>query len=68
MKIGVKVSVLDEDISGVITAILGDVVTILNEDGFEFQYTKNELVIENDDFLELHATPHNISEIISEKQ
>ena len=68
MKIGVKVSVLDEDISGVITAILGDVVTILNEDGFEFQYTKNELVIENDSFLELHATPHNISEIISEKQ
>ena len=68
MKIGDKVSVLDEDISGVIIAITGDMVTIEDGDGFEIQYAKKELITENDEVSDYDLTPHNISEIISEKQ
>lgn len=68
MKIGDKVSVLDEDISGKIMAITGDMVTIEDGDGFEIQYTKKELITENEEVSDYDLTPHNISEIISEKQ
>ena len=46
MKIGDKISVLDEDISGNITAISKDKITIIDSDGFEYQYYKKELVLE----------------------
>ena len=68
MKIGDKVSVLDEDISGEIVAITSDMVSIVDEDGFEIQYTKKELILDNSNFSEYELTPHNISEIISEKK
>jgi len=68
MKIGDKVSVLDEDVSGKIIAILGDVITITDTDGFEMQYTKKELVIDNHGISEYDMIPHNISEVLSEKQ
>ncbi|MFV0573596.1 MAG: Smr/MutS family protein [Xanthomarina gelatinilytica] len=44
LKIGDKVSVLDEDITGSILKITEDAVTILNEDGFEMVFNKRELV------------------------
>jgi len=68
MKIGDKVSVLDEDITGEVIAILGDVVTITDMDGFELQYAEKELVTNNLDDLKYDIIPHNISEVISEKQ
>ena len=68
MKIGDKVSVLDEDISGSITAISKDEITIIDSDGFEYQYYKKELVLESNDFSDLTIFPQNISEIISEKE
>ncbi len=68
MKIGDNISVLDEDISGEIVAITGDIVTIVDQDGFEIQYSKKELVMEEGDISNYDLTPHNISEIISEKQ
>jgi len=68
MKIGDKVSVLDEDISGRITAISKDEITIIDSDGFEYQYYKKELVLESNDFSNLTIFPQNISEIISEKE
>ena len=67
MKIGDKVSVLDEDISGSITAISKDEITIIDSDGFEYQYYKKELVLESNDFSNLTIFPQNIAEIISEK-
>tara|TARA_R110000787_G_scaffold230861_2_gene338345 strand:- start:6558 stop:7106 length:549 start_codon:yes stop_codon:yes gene_type:complete len=68
MKIGDKVSVLDEDITGEITAISRDDITIVDSDGFEYQYFKKELVHESNDFSNLNISPQNISEIISEKE
>ena len=68
MKIGDKISVLDEDISGNITAISKDKITIIDSDGFEHQYYKKELVLESNDLLNLTISSQNISEIISEKE
>ena len=68
MKIGDKVSVLDEDIFGIITAVSKDEITIIDSDGFDYQYYKKELVLESNDFSNLTISPENILEIISEKE
>jgi len=68
MNIGDHVSVLDEAISGIVSAILNGKVTIKDEHGFEYQYSDNELVIENNSFSKSEFSPQNISEILSEKQ
>lgn len=44
MKIGNKVSVVDEDLSGVITSVNGNIVTFKDEYGFTYQYPKEKLV------------------------
>lgn len=67
MKIGDTVSVLDEDIQGVIIAITNDLITIEDLDGFNYKYTKKELVLESDAFSTHDFSPKNISKIISEK-
>ena len=68
MKIGDKVSVLDEDISGEVTAISKNKITIIDSDGFEYQYLEKELVCDSNDFSDLTISLQNISEIISEKE
>lgn len=68
MKIGDNVSVLDEDISGKITAINGNEITFLDLDGFECQYSANEIVVIDSHLSEYDFNPTNISEILSEKQ
>tara|TARA_B100000767_G_scaffold226409_1_gene216047 strand:+ start:2511 stop:3059 length:549 start_codon:yes stop_codon:yes gene_type:complete len=68
MKIGDKVSVLDEDISGEITGITKNEITIIDSDGFEYQYLEKELVYDSNDFSDLTISLQNISEIISEKE
>jgi dsDNA-specific endonuclease/ATPase MutS2 len=68
MKIGDKVSVLDEDISGEVTAISKNKITIIDSDGFEYQYLEKELVYDSNDFSDLTFSLQNISEIISEKE
>ena len=44
MKIGNKVSVVDEDLSGVITSVNGNIVVFKDEYGFTHQYPKEKLV------------------------
>ena len=57
-KIGDKVSVLDEDLTGRITSVTGETVTIVTEDGFEMQFDKNELVrISNEAYRSLPPSP-----------
>ncbi|MFK5981901.1 MAG: DNA mismatch repair protein MutS [Flavobacteriaceae bacterium] len=68
MKIGDKVSVLDEDISGEIIRISGIEITIVDTDGFKCQYSKNEIVVINSHLSDYDFNPTNISEILSEKQ
>ena len=45
MTIGDSVEVLDDTISGVITAIDGEIVTVETTDGFPLKFKKRELVI-----------------------
>ncbi|WP_312076630.1 Smr/MutS family protein [Chryseobacterium sp.] len=47
MKIGDKVSVVDEDLSGEITSVHGNVVVFKDEYGFTYQYPKEKLVPKN---------------------
>jgi len=68
MKIGDRVSVIDDAISGVITAVSLDIVSVLTEDDFEMQFDKNELIVMNDLISKKDLAPQNIAEIISEKE
>ncbi len=45
MKIGDKVSVVDENIDGTVIKISNDSITILAEEGFELQFTEKELIV-----------------------
>ncbi|WP_172283628.1 Smr/MutS family protein [Chryseobacterium sp. LAM-KRS1] len=47
MKIGDQVSVVDEDLSGVITSVKGNIVVLKDEYGFTHQYPKEKLVPKN---------------------
>ncbi len=68
MKIGDKVSVIDEPVSGVVTAIQNKEITILTEEGFEVQYTENELVEIKDVIDNLLHTTHPVSRVLNEKK
>ncbi len=68
MKIGDKVSVIDEDISGKIKTIIGNKVILEDDDGFEYQFAKKELVKELESINHHDFTPKNISKILSEKK
>ncbi|GEN77310.1 Smr/MutS family protein [Chryseobacterium hagamense] len=52
MKIGDKVSVVDEDLSGVVTSVKGNIVVFKDEYGFTYQYPKEKLVPKISDFYE----------------
>lgn len=69
-KLGDKVLVLDEDLSGVIKHIEGDAVSIETDDGFEIDFNVNELVLT--DKRETIKTEifsnSNINDVVSEKE
>lgn len=52
MKIGDKVSVVDEDLSGVVTSVKGNIVVFKDEYGFTHQYPKEKLVPKDADLYE----------------
>ncbi len=47
MKIGEYISVLDDDLAGMITSVHGDVVVFRDSHGFTHQYPKDKLVVQN---------------------
>lgn len=47
MRIRDQISVLDEDLSGIITSVNGNIVTFKDEYGFTYQYPKEKLVPKN---------------------
>ncbi|MDX1773575.1 MAG: DNA mismatch repair protein MutS [Oceanihabitans sediminis] len=69
-KIGDKVQVLDEDFSGKITAISGDNITIITEDGFDLDFHKKELILIGDasDLDRNVFQDASVRSIISEKE
>ena len=46
MKIGDSVSVVDDQVKGKITAIKGNKIIIKDEHGFEYDYSKEEIVLQ----------------------
>ena len=68
MKKGDKVSVLDDAISGVVTAVKGNEVTIMTSDGFELDFMKNELIVMDGSVSKKELAQMDVSSIISEKQ
>lgn len=48
-KVGDKVSVIDENISGVVTKLTGSSIIIESSDGFEFEFDAHELMLHNPD-------------------
>ena len=67
LKIGDRVEVLDESISGVISLLEHGNVTIVTSDGFEMKYTEKELILANSSLSNFDLIPNDISTIISEK-
>lgn len=47
MKIGDQVSVVDEDLNGIITSVKGNIVVVKDEYGFTHQYPREKLVPKN---------------------
>lgn len=68
LKIGDKVEVLDDVLSGTITAINGNKVTIETDEGFDLDFNANELVKTGSKSINQDAFKlANINEILSEK-
>src|SRR5690554_5320964 len=68
MKIGDKVMVLDDTISGIVTALKGDLVTLTTADGFELDFQKEELIIVDGTISKKAFATMDLSEILSEKK
>ena len=68
MKKGDKVSVLDDAISGVVTAVNGNEVTIITRDGFELDFAKNELIVMDGSLSKRELSRMDDASVISEKE
>lgn len=64
------VSVLDDDLSGTVKQIKGDVVYIETPEGFELSYHKNELILIEDQsgFSKSVFSEKSIHEVVAEKE
>ena len=68
MNIGDKVFVLDDDISGIVTAINSDTILILTEDDFEMEFRRNELIVINNPISKREFLPNDLPKVLSEKK
>ena len=64
-QIGDKVEVLDEDISGYVESIDGDMVTLITDDGFPLQYHLRELLLKKEG---VKVTNFEASQVKKEKE
>ncbi|WP_026452002.1 Smr/MutS family protein [Aequorivita capsosiphonis] len=68
MKKGDKVSVLDDAISGVVTEVKGNTITILTTDDFEIDFSEHELIVVDGSLKKSDLARMDVSEIIAEKE
>ncbi len=68
MKSGDRVSVLDDNISGVVHAINGNVVTLVTADGFELDFQKEELIVIDGSISKKELAQMDMKSVLSEKQ
>jgi dsDNA-specific endonuclease/ATPase MutS2 len=68
-KIGDRVSVLDDNISGVVIKISENSITIESTDGFDFEFQPHELLIANEQNIASSIfKSHSIDDVIKEKE
>lgn len=67
MKKGDKVSVLDDAISGVVTWVDGNTISIMTTDGFELDFLKQELIVMDNSVSKKELAEMDIFSIMSEK-
>ena len=65
---GDKVTVLDDAMDGVVTAVKGEQITVLTTDGFELNFTSKELLKISGDELKMGLSGQNVSQILKEKE
>lgn len=67
---GDKVSVLDEDLNGIVTNIVGDTIRIEDADGFELNFDRSEIVKTGDgSVLRTNVFSHSsFNEVASQKE
>ena len=68
MKIGDRVAVLDDDLEGTVKHIKDDTVIFEDENGFDMQFSKNELVVMSSTKLLYKNSKAEISQVINEKE
>ncbi|TBN06801.1 DNA mismatch repair protein MutS [Hyunsoonleella flava] len=70
IKVGDRVLVLDDDLSGIVKTIKGNEVTLETEDGFLLSFAESELVLIHsaDAMIENTLNTSNINDIIAEKE
>jgi len=68
-KVGDKVSVLDDNISGIVIKIIGTTITLESMDGFEFEFEAHELMLSNDQKLSTSFfREQSLEDVIKEKE
>lgn len=68
-KVGDRVSVIDENISGVVTKLTGSSITIESSDGFEFEFEVHELMHYKDQKLPSGLfSEQSFEDVIKEKE
>jgi len=68
MKIGDKVSVLDDAITGVVAGIRGKNITIVTTDGFELDFLEKELIVMDGSLSKREMAQMDLTSILLEKQ
>ena len=69
IKVGDHVETIDDDISGIVTKVSGDLVVLSDEDGFEIEFQSNELMlIEVEQSIDNAIFNSNIEAIKQEKE
>jgi dsDNA-specific endonuclease/ATPase MutS2 len=65
---GDKVTVLDDAMDGIVTAVSGDQITVLTTDGFELKFASKELLKISGDELKMGLSGQNVSQILKDKE
>ena len=70
IKIGHTVETIDDAIKGIVTKVKGNVIFVEGEDGFEFQFSENELInLSDNESVNLGSLANrSIEEIAKEKE
>jgi dsDNA-specific endonuclease/ATPase MutS2 len=65
---GDKVTVLDDALDGIVTAVIGNQITVLTTEGFEIVFHSKELLKISGDELKLGFAGENMAQVLKDKE